>query len=257
MMNLTPRSTALFAAVLRAATGLLLAALVTFIAPDAAHGQLTPDRPGFSDGSSVVSPRTFQAEMGYALSANGGTAHELGQLLLRYGLNDAVELRGNINSLVFEDGSDGYSGTGVGAKVRLWRSTLAQLSAVATTSLPTGTGSFDTADDRARQTLRLAFDGALGSGLSMTVNGGISFYYTDDAGTQWLFIPTLNTSLNAQTGLYVGYAGFYAESFDGHWVEGGLTYLVSPNTQLDVNGGLRLNEDANLVTLGLGLAHRF
>lgn len=249
----------MMASPLRASFAALISSLLLLAAlPGTATAQVVPDRPGLGDGSSVVGPQVFQAEMGYALNDDSGfTQHEFGQLLLRYGVNHFLELRGGINSYVFTDGTDGYNGTSVGAKVRLWRSELAQLSGVATTGLPTGTGPFDTRDDRARQELKLAFDGALGSNLSLTVNGGLSFFYTDNAQTEWLFIPTLSSSLNERAGFYVGYAGFYAENGNANWVEGGLTYLVNPNTQLDVNTGLRLDERSDLFFLGVGLAHRF
>lgn len=230
---------------------------MTAATPGTVHAQIAPDRPGFGDGSAVVSDQTFQTELGYALGVNGRTTHELGQVLLRYGVRDFLELRGGIGSYVVSEGRDGYNGTSVGAKVRLWRSNLAQLSGVASTNLPTGTGPFDSPDDRVRQDLRLAFDGALGDGLALTVNGGLSFNYTDDAGTAWLFIPTLSTFLNDRTGLYVGYAGFYRENVNASWVEAGLSYLTSPDTQIDFNTGLRVDEDSNRAFFGIGLSHRF
>jgi hypothetical protein len=230
---------------------------VATAAPATALAQIATDRPGFGDGSAVVTDQTIQVEMGYALGVNGRTTHELGQLLLRYGLRDFLELRGGIGSYVFSEGSDGYSGTNVGAKVRLWRSSLARLSGVASTSLPTGTGPFDSGDDRVRQDLRLAFDGALGANLALSINGGLRFFYTDTAETEWLFIPTLSTSLNQRTGFYVGYAGFYRENTDGNWVQAGLTYLTNPDTQLDVSTGLRLDEESNRAFFGIGFSHRF
>lgn len=236
----------------------LLCALLLTLAPSAVQAQVVPDRPGLGDGSAVVGTQAIQAELGYALNDFGGaTQHEVGQLLLRYGVNDFLELRGGINSYVFTEADDGYNGTSVGAKVRLWRSNVAQLSGVATTGLPTGTGRFESRDDRVRQTLKLAFDGALGTGLSLTVNGGLSFYYTDDAATQWLVIPTLTTSINERTGFYVGYGGFYTENANSNFVEAGLTYLTTPSTQIDVNTGLQLDEGSDYFFIGLGLAHRF
>lgn len=240
---------------LLALAGLLL---LVGVAPRVGPAQVMPDRPGFGEGSTVIEAGAGQVELGYALNdTDGATQHEVGQLLLRYGLNDVLELRGGVNSYVLGDGDDGYTGTNVGAKVRLWRSSLAQLSGVATTALPTGTGPFNTRDDRARQTLKLAFDGALGNNLSLSVNGGLRFFYTDDAQTEWLFIPSLGTRLDERTGFYVGYAGFYPEATDAHWVETGLTYLVTPATQIDINTGLRLDEGSTPFFLGLGLAHRF
>ena len=237
---------------------ILLPAMLSDTAQAQDRPPLAPDRPGLGEGTSIVGANTVQAEFGYALNVQGTTsALEVGQLLLRYGLSENLELRGNVNSYVVGEGADGYTGTGVGAKWQLHRSNVSQLSLVATVGLPTGTGPFERADNRVRQALLLAFDGALGSGLAFSATGGANFYYTGDAQTQWVFIPTLTTSLNERSGLYVGYGGFYGEGDSENWVEAGLTYLISPDAQLDVNTGLQLDENSDQFFVGLGLAYRF
>lgn len=240
-----------------AALALLLAATLS-LAPSAS-AQISADRPGFGDGTATVAPGTFQAGLGYAVNGNGVTSHELGQVFLRYGLTDALELRGGVGSYVAIESpfDNGYNGTGVGAKLRLFQNETSALSGVATLGLPTGTGAFDTVDDRARQTVKLAYDGALGEGLTLSVNGGASFFYTDDSAVEWLFIPTLSFGLTETTGAYVGYAGFYSDGLNANWVEGGLTLLANPDTQLDVNTGLRVDDNGDDVFVGLGVAHRF
>jgi hypothetical protein len=229
--------------------------------PSSALAQISADRPGFGDGTATVAPGTFQAGLGYAVNGNGATRHELGQLFLRYGVTDALELRGGVGSYEVTDGENGYNGTGVGAKLRLFQNATSALSGVATLGLPTGTGAFDTVDDRARQTVKLAYDGALGEGLTLSVNGGASFFYAagtqEDRAVQWLLIPTLSFGLTETTGAYVGYAGFYDDGPSANWVEGGLTFLATPDTQLDVNTGLRVDDNGDDFFLGLGVAHRF
>jgi len=239
------------------AFALLLAASLSLV--PSVSAQISADRPGFGDGTTTVAPGTFQAELGYAFNGNGLNSQELGQLLLRYGVTPALELRGGVGSYVINESpfDDGYAGTSVGAKLRLVRTATSALSGVATLGLPTGTGAFDTPDDRARQTLKLAFDGALGEGLTLSVNGGASFFYTDDSAVEWLFIPTLSFGLTEATGAYVGYAGFYDDGPNANWVEGGLTFLANPDTQLDVNTGLRVDDNGNDFFLGVGVAHRF
>jgi len=61
----------------------------------------------------------------------------------------------------------------------------------------------------------------------------------------------------ARTYAYVGYAGFYDDGPNANWVEGGLTFLANPDTQLDVNTGLRVDDNGNDFFLGVGVAHRF
>lgn len=231
--------------------------------PLVSNAQISADRPGLGTGAATVTAQTFQSELGYAFNSNGYNSHELGQLLVRYGVTNAVELRGGIGSyFVNEDPfGNGYAGTTVGAKVRLFRNETSTLSGVATLGLPTNTGLFDTPDDRARQELVLAFNGALGTGVDLTLNGGSRFYYAaglqDDRAVEWLFIPTLSFGVTQTADAYVGYGGFYRDGSNTNWVEGGLTFTTSPSTQLDLNTGLRVDDNADAFFLGLGLAHRF
>jgi hypothetical protein len=225
--------------------------------------QLSADRPGFGDGASTVAPRTFQAGLGYAFNGNGINSHELGQLLLRYGVTNRIEVRGGVGSYVVNESpvDDGYAGTSVGTKVRLFQNELTTLSGVATLGLPTGTGGFDSPDDRARQEVKLAFDGALGEDLTLSVNGGTRFFYAagtqDDRAVEWLFIPTLSFSVTETAGAYVGYAGVYDDGPNANWVEGGVTYLYNADTQLDINTGLRVDDNGDDFFLGIGVARRF
>jgi hypothetical protein len=247
------------------ALALLLGGLLA-VAP-AARGQtaLSSDRPGFSDGPTPVGPGTVQAELGYAFNTNGGDGlHEIGQLLLRAGLGSGLEVRGGVGSYLVTEGPNGYAGAGIapaagatlGAKARLLRSSVSSVSALATTTLPLADDAFLGGDERARQEVKLAFDGALGRNLSLTINGGARFYATGDAAAQALFIPTLNIGLNERTGAYVGYAGFYGDGPNTSYVEAGLTLLSGLDTQLDVNVGTRVDSNADEVFIGLGLAHR-
>lgn len=240
-----------------------------------ARAQLTADRPGFGDGASTVTPRTVQMELGYAYTGNGETTHELGQLLLRYGLTNALELRGGIGSLFLTNprrsaslattaGSvweGGYSGTSAGVKLRLYDTRATTLSSVATVELPTEAGTNRTPDDRARQEVKLAFDASLIRSLTVSVNVGTAFFYAsgfrDDRASEWLFIPTLSMPLSDSIGTYLGYAGFYSDSPDTHWLEAGLAVLEDSDTQFDVNAGLRLDGQSDAFFLGGGIAHRF
>jgi hypothetical protein len=58
-------------------------------------------------------------------------------------------------------------------------------------------------------------------------------------------------------GAYVGYVGFYSTGLNTNYVEAGVTLLSGPNTQLDVNTGLQVDEYQDAFFVGLGLAHRF
>lgn len=249
---------------------LLLATLVVLLAglgAAPATAQIAADRPGFGDGATTVAPGTVQLGLGYALDrqdvgGDGVTTHEFGQVLVRGGLTNGIELRGGLGSFKATEAGSGYDGAALGTKVRVLRTPAAALSGVATTTFPLATGPFESPDDRVRQELKLAFTGALGEGLALSVNSGASFFYAagmqDDRATEGLFIPTLSFGLSEETGAYVGYAGFYGKGPNRNWVEGGITFTPNADTQFDVNTGLRV--DSNVDTaffVGFGLARRF
>ncbi|WP_179862247.1 transporter [Longibacter salinarum] len=247
---------------------------------------LTSDRPGFSNAAATLQQGAFQTELGYSFANTAdvfgdesASSHNLGQLLLRYGVTDAFELRANVGSYEYQEVLDpsltnpsltdpettyegGYFGPSVEAKARLFRNETSTLSAFSSTLLPVQTGFYDSnPDQRAIQTLALLLDGQLGTGVSLTINGGTQFYW--DGGVQEdrqfsaLFIPTLNFAINDQVGAYVGYYGEYTEFANTNFVEGGLTFLANENTQLDLNTGYRVDDNLDQFFIGLGLSQRF
>lgn len=253
--------------------------LALIIAP-AAQAQISSDRLGFSNAAATVSQGTFQAELGYsfintsdAFGDESQLNHNIGELFLRYGVTDAFELRAGVGSLQLIETADptalgettyesGYFGPSVEAKVRLAQTATTTISAFSSTQLPLRTGFFsDIPDDRAQQTLALLVDGALGENISLTVNGGASFFWSggvqEDRDVSAIFIPTLSFAINEQAGAYVGYFGQYTDNLNTNFVEGGFTYLVSPDTQVDINTGFRIDDNADQFFVGLGLAQRF
>jgi hypothetical protein len=268
-----------------------LLALTFLVTPSLAQAQIASDRPGLGDDAAVVAPRTVQTELGYQLAqASEGdrdaTLHSFGQLFLRFGLTDYLELRGGVGSIgvLSVDGDDenasGYIGAGqgftsygttLGTKVRLLNTETATLSGLASISVPTRTGDFETVDDRARQEVKGILNAALGSNLSLTVNAGANFFWSEgeeaflsDREVEYVFIPTLNIGITETTSAYVGYAGFYSDDsqpFDAanaNFVETGVTFLATPDTQIDLNGGLRVDDNVDSeFFLGVGLSQRF
>lgn len=233
-----------------------LFALLFGAVPAFGQASISSDRPGFGDGASPVGSGTLQVELGAAAANDDfGANAEIGQLLLRYGVADVFELRGGVGSFALDAPDTEYTGTNVGAKLHLLQSPLSTLSAVSTWSVPTGTGAFET--DNVAQTLKLAYDAALGDDLGLSINAGASFPYADGADLSYLFIPTLSVTVTERVGGYVGYAGTYRDGLNTNYVEAGVTLLSTPNTQLDLNTGLQLDENRDAFFLGAGLAHRF
>lgn len=238
---------------------------LTLGAPLSLQAQIAADRPGFADGTATVDAGTVQLSGGYAFNGDGASlsgasydTHELGQLLLRYGVIDGVEIRGGGNSLVVTESplDNGYNGTSLGTKVHLFENGRMSVSGLATVALPTGTGFFES-EDRFQQEIKVAADAGLSEKLALTVNGGARFFYASEDQLHWLFLPALSYDLAERIGAYVGYAGFYHESVTVNWLEGGLTLLLDQDTQLDANAGVQVDNGTQPYFLGVGVAHRF
>lgn len=256
-------------AYLMALTAALLLGLAFEPAPARAQtAPLVADRPGFGDGASVVAPGTFQLECGYAFERDDGrTGHALGQLLGRVGINRWLEARPALNSFVVREGRrgdvSGLEDASLGLKARLVPGDgqplgRPQLAFVADASLPTGEDGIGSTE--ARFTAKLAADWALSSAASLTLNAGYGSFTADDVESgQALLIGTLNGTLADadNLGVYAGYAGFFGRSDNQNYVEGGVTYLLNANTQIDANGGALVDDRTRRYFIGAGLAYRF
>ena len=236
---------------------LLAVALIPF-AFGGAFGQETiaSDRPGIGSGSYVLGLGTVQLEAGVGLAEAGNTnSYSLGQALVRVGL-DAVELHAILNSYVIvEDADEGWTDIGLGAKARLYRdpSGVFALSALGTVSFPIG-ADFLSADEVVPG-LTLLADYSVTDRLAIAGNAGVSVGTGDLEDTFALIITPSVSVPNSNLGVYFGYAGFYADSGELHFIEGGLALLATPNLQLDLNGGYEIeNED---FFVGVGFATRY
>ena len=241
----------------RIISGVLFALLaVALTAP--ADAQISPDRPGFGDGSTAMTAGRLQVESGYGYGTSGGAAsHSVGQVLLRYGLTDWLEARGGVGSYVVNETpvQDGYSGTTLGAKAALLEGGPLSAGLIATTGLPTGTGAYD--GGQAWQDLTLALSAPVAGPVAFASNVGHQFAYSGDSGGETTLTTTLLFSASETVGIGFGYAGFYASGLNRNYLEGGATLRTAPDTQLDVNWAYQVDDYANQVLLGLGISHRF
>ena len=65
-------------------------------------------------------------------------------------------------------------------------------------------------------------------------------------------------SLSDHLGSYVEYFGVHSDSADStHSLGGGFTYLINNDLQLDINGGIGLNNAADDYFAGAGVSWRY
>ncbi len=227
---------------------------------------LTTDRPGIGVGSGVVPRATLQLEGGFGYDrAPHFNGYSFGQLLVRYGLTPLVELRVGLPSYRIEHYRRNVEQTGfedplVGFKVALHGSTNPRDPSVAVLlelRLPVGNQDFQAPSIQPIATL--ALDWPLLPQLSFSSNGTVMSYWIAGRRTdEGLITATLSITLSEvlPSSAYFGYAQRFIPGQNQHYLESGLTLLLTPDLQFDINGGVGLHQREHYF-IGAGLVRRF
>lgn len=243
-------------------------------------GAVAADRPGFGDGSAVVAPGRFQAEAGATYSEQGEVrTYRLGQAVLRYGAAPRVEVRAllgayvrvrvpeacPVTTLCLAAAADveGLTDLALGAKLNLLAGDGApfgrpNLTAILDVALPTGDDAFSAGE--VQPTFKLALDLALTPAVGFSGNAGYAFTLGGDLADTFFTYASLGAGIGAVEGLGV-FAGLYSlfprDGDAAHGLDGGITFLVNPATQLDLNAGAGLAGGEPDFAVGAGIARRF
>ena len=249
-------------------TVLLAIVLLTSVRPLAA--QIITDRPDFADATIPVPVGMLQVESGYLYGKTPGVdQHTLGQLLVKTGLTDNMEIRLGINS--YENIHDpvgdvsGFSDGSLGIKFRLLKAKEKtgpgsfNLSTIISTGIPSGQREFRSYH--------------LSPGMMLTADMALSpnwtwapfaqYTYLEDGAGQYNELSagfSLLRPLSAKTGWYVEYYITVAETGyreDNHYIGSGFTRLLSDQIQLDLYGGSALNGITPDYFIGAGVSFMF
>lgn len=244
------------------------AAAVLLAVPAAAQDEpLVTDRPDFTESTAVMAPGRVQAEAGYTFgsAAGGRRSHSVGEVLLRVGVLSGVELRVGVNSWAVErvDGvteARGMEDAGLGAKVALFRGAgwVPEASLIVASSLPTGAD--EVTAGAAEPEAKLALGWELGERVGLASNVNYAWLRgTPGRPGEASASASLGVSLLEALGGYAEYFAFHPTAGDGedrHYVNGGLTYRLSPDLQLDARVGARAG-GARESFVGVGIARRW
>lgn len=256
-------------------------------APDLGKLQRDPpmitDRPDFTESTDAVPRGRSQLEAGYTFSYDREDgvrtrSHTAPELLLRVGVIDNLELRFGWDGYTWqddlapsetrggrtvnrEDSFDGGNDLSLGIKIKLfeqagWRP---HFGVIAAFTVPSGSSEITSGDVDPELVLLWAYD--VTDCFAIAGNAGISSL-TEDAHrfTQTTASLSFAYSLTSRIGLYVEYFGFYpvADGEDAaHSLNGGLTYLITEDFQIDWRVGVGLNGEADDFFTGVGFAWRF
>ena len=250
-----------------------LVLLLFVLLPASSHADpIQADRPGQADPAYVVPEGTGQIELGGAFERETNDEHvatwDAPEPLLRFGLVEGVELRLSADGWIGShergqetenDGSD----LELSAKVRL----LEQQQWLPATSLLAGlrfpTGGRAVTSDGYDPFGKLIASWQLGERFSLDTNLGVSAPTQGVADSGRVFelfaAASLGVSLTEWTGAFLEYDATVRGrgEHDEQALDGGFTYLLTNNVQLDISGGAGLNRAAPDFFVGAGIAWRF
>jgi hypothetical protein len=226
---------------------------------------LTPDRPGFTNGSDTVAPGRVQIEMGITrtkdASANGGRqATDAPQALIRTGLNDKTELRLTLPDYIWPSGGESGFGDGaVGLRYKFYQSKDGNTKLALTPSLSVPVRSAVTSSGHLDPTLSL--NGQTTSGARWSLQSNLMLSYPTQNGGRVTDYTASGEVSYALSGLLSVYGDYYYDAPVGGppspIADGGFTYRVGKNIQLDIGTGRGLGGNAPVQFYGGGVAVRF
>jgi hypothetical protein len=192
----------------------------------------------------------------------------LGEILVRVGLGNIVELRIGLNSYIWEKVEGGETQSGLldswlGAKINLFqgKKAIPETAVIIGATLPTGSEVFRR--DKAQPSAVLAVGWDLSQRFSLGANLGIENLYSPSEGKHFdseFASVALGFGATDALGFFLEWFGLTREELDGpniSYVDGGATYLLNNDFQLDLYGGLGQNGRDPDFFVGTGFAKRW
>jgi hypothetical protein len=244
---------------------------------------LVTDRPDFTESTDAVPSGYVQLEMGYTFTYDREgedrvRSHTMPEMLWRIGLFEDFELRIGWEGYTFEESqtltetdrgrpvlretwSQGANDLSLGFKYEYCEQDglVPHFGVIGEITVPSGSAGFSSGDVDPEVKLLWAYD--LTEWLS--VAGNVNFAVPTEDGHRFFQTAasvSAAASITDALGTYVEYFGFYPASQHtdcAHYLNGGFTYLITNNFQVDVRAGVGLNEEAEDFFTGIGFAWRF
>lgn len=233
--------------------------------------ELITDRPDQTESSAIVPLKSLQLETGFVMENSKSDIVDFRSFaynttLLRFGLLKNFELRLGLAYLEdrfeFDDVNSNFSVSGfsplsTGFKIKIteekaWVPEVAFLGGLV---LPF-TASKDFKPDYTAGNLRFAFSHSLSDRLSLGYNLGAEWDgFTAIPG--YFYSIAVGITITNKAAVFLESYGLIHEEGDAeHLVDAGFTFLVLPNLQLDLSGGLGLNEYAPDNFISMGFSYR-
>lgn len=227
---------------------------------------IVTDRPDETESAMVIPQNHLQIETGTKFSWISEQEREFqyNNLLLRYGVLPWLEFRlaqviGR-QQLSLEGAEYEYKGfypLALGTKVELLQeqNLLPQFALLYHVTLP-GTGSSEFQQQEATHAVRALFSYTLTDWLSLGYNIGMNFPAQEEE-ARGIYTFSLAFVLSKRLGAFTEvYGDLERSAGNRHAFDGGFTYLLRNNLQLDASAGFGLNQEANNGFVSAGVSWR-
>lgn len=223
--------------------------------------QIATDRPDQTESTELVPKNLLQLESGFVHEKTKEITTQIPTLLLKYGINDFIELRFQTDYKItkFENQKlKGFSALtfGVKGKITPESDTFPAISVLMHFSYGKW-ASKEYQTDQWSSDFRLLFNHSLSDHFSLGYNLGAEW---NNNGEEFRKLYTLafNYSMTDKLGLFIESYGFYetGKSADNR-IDYGLTYLPSNNFQIDASSGVGLSFASPNCFFSLGFSYRF
>ncbi len=248
--------------------------------------QIETDRPDFTESPNVVPKGALQIETGFILENDKQNFCETTEMfrkitvnttLFRFGLSERVELRlnwANFNSNVKvqtnptlvkctknrgnyrrDTSFSGFSTSFIGFKTNLYKNDKLSIGFLGHLYIPElASGDFSKADgQKIAPAFRIPLTYEITNRFGIAMQYGLSWDgFTPNPKTSYTL--ALSYGMTEKLGFYLEPYGFLTNAGEElHLINGGFTYLINDNFQLDMTGGFGLNEAApdNFVNCGV------
>ena len=234
--------------------------------------ELITDRPDITESASIVHPGWLQIETGFLLLQdsflkdaviNDLKTYNLAGTLLRFGVSSSIELRAAAGYQVYEltngtiDSSiSGISDLLIGTKIALIKDETDEprLSLLFHLFLPFGQRFFRS--ETVEPQIVLASYNNIGDNFTLSYNAGGRWNFEDDIAA---YVLSLSGGFSIFKNLS-GYAEIFGEFSNlivpGYFIDGGFTYLLERNFQLDISSGFGILNNSSVWFISTGFSLR-
>ncbi len=237
---------------------------VTAFSQEAKQTELIGDRPDQTESAFIIPKGYFQFEDGFLFENETNETQNISfsSMLLRYGLFDNFELRfateyNKTKSNRFTDIS-GFSPVTIGGKIHVNNESgwIPQIAFLAHLNIAE-TGVKEFMQDFHSTHMALTFNHTINEMWSIGYSFGVEFPSDIDYSIGTYTVVT-GIAITEKIGAFAeAYGDFSQYMYADNNVNGGVTYLVLPNLQIDIAGGFGLSQNSYKNYFGFGIIYLF